>query len=542
MYEQNHGCGTVLGSIFRRDGTDNRPSPENLQTTKGECLVEQFWGSYVAILKEDHGPRVWVLRDPTGHLPCFVTDFGRIHVIFSHVDDCVALQLIDASINWDHVAAYLWFDHLVTSETGLEGVRQVQAGERLEIGPEGMTASYLWRPDSFCRKPFVEDRQFAREQLRGVIEQCVGTWASSYSSVLHQLSGGLDSAVVLACLARIKDPVHIVCENHFANNTESDERLFAREAANAAGVELIETQIPPSERPLDHCFETAKVATPAHSVFLPETHAAKKQRVQSHGIEAVFSGQGGDHFFQRSRNTHIAAEYIRRHGLNGDLFRIISDTSRFTNKPIWSVAATTVSSGLFRKPSNPYDIVKRSPLVSREALDAINFDEIRHPWVDAARDLPGSKQEQIFNVIDSQVFRHMPNCGADIVHPLISQPIIELCLQIPSYLLTYGGIDRALVRDAFEGLVPSSILRRTTKGATTGYFIGLLVRNITVLREFLLEGVLVSQGLLNKPALEDALTERSLIRSHNVLFPVLIAFRAEIWARSWSNNDRPATR
>lgn len=537
-YELNRSGGIVLGRLFRRDGANSSTCLEDLQRTKGKCLVEQYWGRYVAIFREEHGPRLWILRDPTGAVPCFITRFDRIHVICSHVDDCAALRLIDSSINWDHVAAYLWFDHLVTWETGLDGIRQVQAGERIEIGPGGMTGDYLWRPDWFCRTPFVENRQQAGQRCRREIEHCVGAWASCYSSVLHELSGGLDSAVVLACLSRERGSVSVVCENHFTRNTESDERVFAREAANAAGMELIETQIPSSDRPLDHFFDPVRVATPAHTIFLPETQLGKERLVQSRGIEAVFSGQGGDHFFQRSRNPHIAAEYIRRHGLSCELTRVISDTSRFTNKPIWSVLTTAVLSGLFRKSADPYRNVQPPPLVSRRARDALSRSMICHPWVNAAADLPGSKQQQIFNVIDSQVFHHMPDHYADIVHPLISQPVIELCLQIPSYVLTYGGIDRALVREAFAGSVPASILERTTKGATTGYFVGLLVRNVATLRELLLDGALVTQGLLDKQAVAKALNERSLIRNVNMLLPVFTALRAEIWARSWTNCDR----
>jgi asparagine synthase (glutamine-hydrolysing) len=40
------------------------------------------------------------------------------------------------------------------------------------------------------------------------------------------------------------------------------------------------------------------------------------------------------------------------------------------------------------------------------------------------------------------------------VRPLVSQPVIELCLRIPTYVLAADGIDRALVRRAFVGKVP----------------------------------------------------------------------------------------
>jgi asparagine synthase (glutamine-hydrolysing) len=138
------------------------------------------------------------------------------------------------------------------------------------------------------------------------------------------------------------------------------------------------------------------------------------------------------------------------------------------------------------------------------------------------------------------MFYHVPDHYADIVHPLISQPIIELCLQIPCYVLTYGGIDRALVREAFEGVVPNDIVARTTKGGTAGYFNSLLLRNRTFLRDFLLGGLLVTEGLLDKRKTEVALSESSLIRDPQLLFPILDAVRAEVWLRTWIGAERKA--
>jgi asparagine synthase (glutamine-hydrolysing) len=176
--------------------------------------------------------------------------------------------------------------------------------------------------------------------------------------------------------------------------------------------------------------------------------------------------------------------------------------------------------------------------MSHQACDPLLRESIRHPWVDEAADLPGSKRQQVFHVVDSQMFYNVPDHYADIVHPLISQPIIELCLKIPSYVLTYGGIDRALVRDAFVDMVPGSILARTSKGATTGYILNLLVRNIDVLRQFLLDGLLVGEGVLDNHETDKALSEPSLISDSTLLFPVLNAFRAELWARSWACGER----
>lgn len=541
-YKLAYKGGVVFGNLFERTGVClnaaiSESETRKLQCSHGQHLVENCWGRYVAFVREDHGPRLWILRDPTGAIPCFVTEHDGIHIVFSHVEDSAQLGLIGHSINWNHIAAYLWFDHLVTAETGLDDVRQLHAGERVQIDADSAKYEFCWHPGRFCGSRFVGNHRQAGRELRHVIQRCVGTWASCFDSILLELSGGLDSAVVLACLAQLAERPNIVCENQFTENAEGDEREFARQAATSANVGIVETAISPADRSLSNLIDTT-CATPAHTVLLPATQAVREEIVEVYNVNAVFSGQGGDHFFQRSRTPHIAAEYAWNNGLRRDLFRVVSDTSRFTSKPIWSVVTTVILSGLLRRQVDPYSIRIPSPLMSRQARASLLRKSICHPWVDEAADLPGSKRQQIFHVVDSQMFYHIPGHYADIVHPLISQPIIELCLKVPSYVLTYGGIDRALIRDAFAGVVPASILARTCKGATTGYILNLLVRNIDVMRKLLLDGLLVRENLLDSDETSKALSEPSLISDSTLLFPVLNAFRAELWVRSWACGER----
>jgi asparagine synthase (glutamine-hydrolysing) len=200
-----------------------------------------------------------------------------------------------------------------------------------------------------------------------------------------------------------------------------------------------------------------------------------------------------------------------------------------------------LTSGLLGRNEDPYEPrLKPPPLVSEATCDALAPGDIRHPWVDAAKHLPGSKVLQIFDIVDSQNFYCIPSPYADMVHPLISQPIMELCLQIPTYVLTYGGIDRALVRDAFAGIVPPEITGRTVKGGTASFINGLLVTNLPFLRQYLLDGLLMEERILDREKAEAALTEANLIRNPYLIFPVLNAVQAEAWLRAWISDGQRA--
>lgn len=545
-YLLDRTAGVVLGRIFDRrklnrncrQAAFGRRETQEILRSGGRHLIEHYWGRYVAFLREAGAVHVRVLRDPTGAMPGFAIKYSGINIICSHISDCAKLGLVNSTINWDHIAAYLWSRRLVTRHTGLDDVQQIQAGECMAIGLETTSSSFYWNPAMVHDQRLLEDRAQAMHELRTVVQQCVTSWAACYSRILHELSGGLDSSVVLACLSESSVGANIVCENFFTQGAQGDERFFANKAASLSGVRLIETPLRSRDVRFEQLFDSTRVATPALSNLLPEYQSNRERLIKASGIDAVFSGQGGDHCFLRTASRLIAAEYVWRHGVKRGLSRVVLDTSRFTRTPIWSVVAKAVTSGLLRRYDDPYEL-SPPPLVSEAAWRALDSSSIRHPWLEDAKHLPESKLIQILNIVDSQNFYRIPALHAEIVHPLISQPIIELCLQIPSYVLSYNGIDRALVRDAFSDIVPSEITKRTVKGATTGYVHRLLVTNLPFLRDLLLGGLLIER-VLDRAKTEAALSEAALVREPHLLFPVLSAIQAEAWLRTWTSDGHRA--
>jgi asparagine synthase (glutamine-hydrolysing) len=545
-YRLTRERGVVLGVLMAQDFTSEGAADATLKEgdtqriweSKGQHLVDRFWGRYVLLMKPEIGPGLIALRDPTGAIPCFTARFQEIDLVCSHIDDCDELGLISPDINWNHIAAYLRFDNMITAHTGLKGVRQVQAGERIALSRGRIDAEYCWNPNEVYGARTIDDPLEAMQELRKVVQWSVAAWAGCYEYILHELSGGLDSAVVLACLSRAHKTTRVLCENHYTEKVEGDERAFARQAAKAAGVDLVETPIIFPDCTLEAMLDQTRVASPTLVSFVPATRLHREEIIKHHGIEAVFSGQGGDHFFQSIPTRQIAAEYFLRHGVSKELLDVISDTSLFVRRSFWSVLGAVIASGMSGSSVDPYRILRTSPLLSDAARNDSYSKTIRHPWVDSAVGMPACKRRQVFDIIDTQNFYHTSGQAVDVVHPLISQPVIELCLQIPSYILTYGGRDRALIRDAFKGLVPAAIIDRRSKGATTGYFNKVLVQNAAFLREYLLGGLLAAQGLIDKDRTEAALSESALVRGATLIFPMLDALRAEFWLRRWSDRSR----
>ncbi|MEO1018264.1 MAG: asparagine synthase-related protein [Pseudomonadota bacterium] len=547
-YVLKRNGGVILGRLFDRDFDEDQSSSDptfddkesnRITESAGRHLVERYWGHYVAFLRNSGGDRRFTLRDPTGGLPCFLTQAAGIDMIISDVEDCVRLNLTPFSVDWDHLTAFFVHMRLITRTTGLKEVTQLYAGECLAMEDDAlvtrMNRSFYWNPVDVCESGAVEDPAEARAMLREVVSNCVNAWASSYDSIVHELSGGLDSSVVAACLAKAAVRPDVLCFHYFTEMSEGDERSYARAAALSAEFELVERVSRVSERTLEEQLDTSRLATPAVLGFLPETELLRQRLVNDRDAGAIFSGQGGDHLFEQGGSRLIAAEYVHRHGVRPQLLGIVANTSRLTRMSIWSVFGAVIRYGLLRRSYDPYAFYYEAPsILSDHARASLSPDSYTHPWVESAGRLPASKIQQIFHVVDCQPF-YLVSCPyAEQIHPLISQPIIECALQIPTYVLTHRGKDRGLFREAFEADVPSRIINRHSKGATSSYFNRILVENAPFLRELLLDGALVQQGILSRVALEKELSERELVRGAE-LQPILRAARAETWLRNWAD-------
>ena len=116
-------------------------------------------------------------------------------------------------------------------------------------------------------------------------------------------------------------------------------------------------------------------------------------------------------------------------------------------------------------------------------------------------------------------------------HPLLSQPLMEVCLQIPTYLLLRGGRERGLAREAFADRVPEQILRRRDKGSVVSHATEMLRQSEPFVRELLLEGALAGAGVIVRKDLEPYIVHGQPFREEHLL-PLLACIAAEVWVRT----------
>ncbi len=522
----NGSAGVVLGRIFSgsiesvesaRRVPFGATETEAIIATGGRRLFERYWGRYVAVVRDAATAEVWVLRDPLGQMPCLHTTYRGVNIVFSDLEDCLKIRTIQCTVNWHYVATTVANPSLLSKETALNEVSELQLGERLRFSGDSVTRSLEWHPFDVAQTEPLQDVEEAVSQLRATTRACVHAWASCYSGIVHNLSGGLDSSIILSCLSDAPTRPPITCLNYFGTGPSEDERQHARIMARHVNAELVESQLDPTAVRLERVLSMRRSARPWFYMYELEHGEYETQLAQSRGADSLFSGAGGDGIFFQARADLAVTDYLFDHGFGRNLLRTAVDAAQMSRKSIWPLLFKGMKSRAFPKPWNMMAESGRPKrdVVSQDVLKAATHERsFEHPWFtkSAMRGVPPGIQWHVacVSIPPAYYTSFGPEATPERMLALLSQPLVELCLRIPSYLLIKSGRDRALARRAFAADLPEHTIKRSAKGRIDQHLRNILDSNLKFVREFLLDGLLVDKGILNRKNLDLYLTrERS---------------------------------
>ncbi len=172
---------------------------------------------------------------------------------------------------------------------------------------------------------------------------------------------------------------------------------------------------------------------------------------------------------------------------------------------------------------------------------AVREQGFNHPWFsrEATRGVSPGLLWHVACVAAPPAFHGFLGESPERTLPLVSQPLVELCLRMPTYMLIRSGRDRAIARRAFAADLPPQTTSRVAKGRIDQHVRNVLDANLPFVREFLLDGLLVSRGLLDRNALEKYLTrERSPADfQYGIIFQEHLC--VEAWLRRTADLPKP---
>ena len=550
--------GVILGTVFPNAGAAapdrasrllklNERQSEQIVRTRGRALISSFWGSYVAFLTDVDKASTHVLRGPLTSIKCFHVTHESACCFFSHLEDLETLDLLQLNVNWDVIRAQAAAADFIGRETAIKEVTAVEGGECVETMGGKSTRTFYWHPCDIAEHSDIRDFETAVDAVRTATHSCVQSWAARYGRIVHTLSGGLDSSISASCARKELSRDEMICINYFTDNAIGDERSYARDVARFVDVELVEIEREPAVD-LDIFRHCAKTAWPMLDFSGHGQHRQEVAISQQHGAAAIFSGEFGDNIFEQGAGLDGAADYVRRFGLRPGLLRVAIECGLRRNRSIWQVLKRAVVDGSAQRDASYFSSlnyierelrapISASTLMRGEALESVRRDSTRfmHPWMERIAGVPPAKFMMIYGLY--AMGAHEPPFALDgdppLVAPLGSQPLVEVCLRVPSCFCIRGGFDRAVARNAFADSLPSSVVWRTTKGTPEPWTREVIRRNQTFLKEFLLDGILVSTGILDAQRVAAAFSNE-VTGSRAFVGDLIEQLYIEAWLRQWT--------
>lgn len=523
--------GWVFGHLFTRTLPSRRvdqfseDESRRISETAGEHLFQAYWGGYIAVFQNERG-EVRVLRDPSGMVPCFFSQTDAALAVSNEAMPLIRFNRPVSNVNFPELARFIASPDWQGRETCLSSISELIGGEALLWSPRHIEIKALWSPWKFANqaKPACEPA----EQLLDILSDAIGAWARCFEQIAIGVSGGLDSSIVAACSAPTDTRIRFF--SMVGPDPDGDETRYANLLVAQLAAPL--KQIP---------YEIAQVSIdrptmphqprPSAAYFAQCIQVAHQELAADRSIDALLVGNGGDGVFCSSRTASPLADRWMAEGFGYGLYETLRDIAKLTDASFMEIIRQTRRRRRMRATASQPKCDFTG--FRKEVIDALGSPLKRHPWMNVSHTALPGKIAHVASIMRSQknitFYRH--GDGPPQIAPLLSQPIVETCLGIPTWNWISGGRDRAVARQAAKNLLPPPIIDRTSKGGPDGFMHMLCRIRWRELTDFLRGGVLASEGLIDTEFLNRRIDPGWKAKTSARR---LLAFgAAEAWARYW---------
>jgi asparagine synthase (glutamine-hydrolysing) len=541
-YRYNHimplhtGQGMLVGKIF--DNNQHKPAQftdEQIHALMSDStyLSSHYWGRYVGALVNKTTQTLTLVRDPQGLSTIFysLTPDG---IVFSNELALLYEALeIKPSINISYFTNYLIPNNQALSSTPFENIQELLPGTALNYTINGSyNHTLLWNPAPFHGNFIANENEF-EEQLLATLRSCTQAWVGDAPGVCVKLSGGTDSSGIMLLLHDILPAdKKLIAVNYIDSKVHSSNEIeFAQEMADICNAPLHFTD-----------WQTVSLLDKLPINFLPNRpsmlllfnnmHNQINEHALHNNCPELMDGQGGDHVFCSQLPPYALADYWLQRGLRG-WTQPLQELSGACRMPWSSIIGNNIQavSNFYRK-KLPIEHHKLAHL-DKNVLQELKQDSF---YLDneLKKIYPGKAQQikSLCHAIDyaERDQTHQAICRT---HPLLSQPVIELALQIPTYQSFKDGYDRIFFRRAVSRIKKTKALWRRAKGHTNGSMTNQCAQHAPAIRDIILNGKLTASGIVDTAWFNKEIATMQH-RKVDSLWAILHVLTSELWLNQWN--------
>ena len=484
----------------------------------GEACLARLRGMFAFAIWNARSETLFAARDRFGQKPFFYAERGGRLLFASEVKGLLAHGDIAPEPEPVAIDYYLGLRFVPPPLTMFRGIQKLPPGHCLS-----------WHRGTLAVRPYWS-LQFGHdhgrreedwiEELQTRLDDAVRSHLVSDVPVGAFLSGGLDSSLVTALMARHLDgPVPTFAIG--SDQSTFDERPFARQVSNHCGTQHYErcvtSDLLASIPRLVACLD--EPSDPIAACFHESSALASKH------VKVVLGGDGGDELFagfdryvgfrwagwyhalpERARRGIAAAaaglpdsfaykgtiqklrwltavgeeEGGRRYARMTTFFRFGSAEKRWLYGP--ALQGLLESCDAEQAIMRPFEALPEEPVLRRMS------------FTDVQTKLP----EHTLMLTDRLSMAH----GLETRSPLLDHQLAEFCATMPPRLHARGGVTKYALRKASKEFLPPGIIRRPKQGFMFPVAYWLSEHTLPAIRRRLMQGPVVRNGWIRTEAVE----------------------------------------
>ncbi len=439
----------------------------------GDAFPEHLRGKFGMAVWDGHRRRAVLARDRLGVKPLYHAQVEDLVVFGSELKSVLASGLVTPSLDYEAIDAYLTLGFFPGPRTPLLGISKLPPGHRLVVDASGARAEQYWAyPEPAPDSPRLPDEEY-RERLLSGLEDSVRARLMSDVPLGAMLSGGLDSSIIVALMARnMTEPVKTFSVG-FAEAGEGNELADARHVAEAFGADHHELELSFGEQEIDLAQLVWHLDEPLGDLsslgFLALSELAAKH------VTVALSGQGADELlggYKKHRAAALAGAWRRLPGpaRTAALSVARHGPARF-DRPARTLAAGDPATR-FLATSDRIDAGLRADLVHGPLAD-VDGGAARRAIVRSLEGVPDDPLpamlyldgklglvDDMLHYFDRASMAH----SLEVRVPFLDHQLVEFCATIPADLKVRRLTTKYLLREAARGLVPERVLEKKKIG------------------------------------------------------------------------------
>ncbi len=416
----------------------------DLYALHGADFVRRLNGAFVFALYDFEQGSLMLARDSLGEKSLYYACRGG-HIAFASESSALPdIGFGERVCDESSLRKYLTFGFVPDEYTMLRGVRKLLPGEYIIASAKGTHRERYWRPREHESAVGADDSEDVfesqRREARDILEAAVDSRLALFPECGIFLSGGLDSSLVAALVAR-RRPAPPTFSIHFGSEY-AGESYYSDLVARHCSTEHRVLEIKPAAFVEDLPEIIARLDEPiGDAITVPNYLLA---RMASEHVGAVFNGEGGDPLFGGPKNIPLMLAALFES--DGEIAYLKSYRKMYSDLP------ELMSGGL----SGEQDEELRA--IARPFLDDEQTKSYLNKLMGLNTVLKGG-----CNIL-VKVARTYSRNGLTPLSPLFDRRLVDFAFRVPPAWKLRGRVEKYILKHAVQDLLPDEVVWREKSG------------------------------------------------------------------------------